>query len=55
MIIPFDENADLLTVLSRLSSCYVKLAAASSPLLSVPLTLSRVGVALSSALGNSCE
>ena len=55
MIIPFNEDADLLTVLSRLSSCYVKLAARSSPLLTVPLTLSSIGIALSSALGDSCE
>jgi hypothetical protein len=39
MIIPKDGDADLLTVLSRLSSDYAKLAGVFTPLSSPPVTL----------------
>jgi hypothetical protein len=55
MIVPDAGDADLLTVLSRLSSCYAKLAAVFTPLSSPPFTLSAKGLAVSSAFGNSCE
>ena len=55
MIIPDDGDADLLTVLSRLSSSYAELAGAFATLLSLPLTLASKRIALSSAPGNSCE
>jgi hypothetical protein len=55
MIIPEDGDADLLTVLSRLSSCHAKLAGTSTPLSSLSVGLSSNGLSLSSAFGNSCE
>ena len=56
MIITVDGDADLLRVLSRLSTCYAKFkAAASGDLSYAPLTTLNSRVALSSALGNSCE
>ena len=55
MIIPADGDADLLTVLSRLSRCYAKLAGAFIPVSSLRLRVSSNEVALSSAFGNSCE
>jgi hypothetical protein len=55
MIGPGDGDADLFTVLSRLASCYAKLAGVSIPLLSLPPAFSRNAIALSSAFGNSCN
>jgi hypothetical protein len=55
MIIPDAGDADLLTVLSRLSSCYTKLAGAFTPVSSLPLTLPSNELAVFSAFGNSLE
>ena len=55
MIVTNGEDADLLTVLSRLSSCYAKFAGAFTPLASLSLTLPGNELAVSSAFGNSSE
>jgi len=50
-----DGEADLFTVLSRLSGSYAKLAGVPMPLANIPLRFSGNGTALVSAFGNSCE
>lgn len=50
-----DGEADLFTVLSRLSGIYAGLAGLARPLANIPLRLSGNGTALVSAFGNSCE
>jgi hypothetical protein len=54
MIAHIDDEAELFTVLSRLSIRYAKLAGVSALPSSVP-TFSGNGIALSSAFGSSCE
>jgi len=54
MIAHIDDEAELFTVLSRLSIRYAKLAGASALPASVP-TFSGNGIALLSAFGSSCE
>lgn len=55
MIISDAGDADLITVLSRLSSCYTKSAGVLSRVPILPLTLPSNELAVSSALGNSSE
>ena len=55
MIISDAGDADILTVLSRLSSCYAKLVGVFTPVSSLPLTLPSNERAVSSAFGNSSE
>ena len=55
MIIHIDDEADLFTVLSRLSNSYARLAGLDKPPSSVLLTLSSNGNAIVSAFGSSCE
>ena len=55
MIVTNAEDADMLTVLSRLSGRYAKLAGVFTPLASLSLTLPHNELAVSSAFGNSSE
>jgi hypothetical protein len=55
MIIHIDGEADLFSVLLRLSGTYVTLAGAAASPASVRLTTADNGIAVSSAFGNSCE
>lgn len=53
MIIHIDDEADLLTVLSRLSDSYARLAGVDKQFSSVTLSIN--GNAIVSAFGSSCE
>ena len=55
MILHVDGEADMFTVLSRLSGSYARLAGVSMPTASIPLTISSNGISLVSAFGSSCE
>lgn len=55
MIIPADGDADLLIVLSRLSSCYTNLNNLVTSRSILPMTVLSAKNVLCSAIGNSCE